>query len=166
MMRVESKSVPHALASFEAVLCDANHAIAVAVPLLVQVRRGPMTIRDLDEIERRVREVRARLSAGQRIGLVAVLEEGVPVASEEVRLRQRRLISAMIDGLDARIAAIVVGAGIGPMLHRTIARGVLFANPRVKIGHTAEEAAAWVAPHLGASPADVTAVVQRTRALR
>lgn len=159
--------MPRALGSFEVVLCDATHAIAVAAPLLVQVRRGDMTAAALEEIERRVREVRGRLATpGQRVGLISVLEAGVRTPSDEVRARQRRLIETSIHGLDARIAAVVLGDGITAMLQRTIARGVLFANPRVRIARAPEEAAAWIGPHLEVPEADVAQVVARTRALR
>jgi len=155
------------LGTFEELYRDADHTMAVAVPLLIQVRRGAMTLGVLDLVERKIQEVRARSAAfGAHIGLVAVLEEGSPVLRDDVRVAQRRVVNGALDGLDARMAVVVIGEGLGSVLQRTLARGVAFASPRVRIVKSTEAAASWIAPHVGASAAEVRGVVDRVRALR
>lgn len=159
--------MPLPLGAFEEVLCEAAHVLIAAPPLLVQVRRGVLTDDALTRIERCARDLRARfMRPGKTLGLVAVLEETAAVVSDEVRARQRRLIEAWLEGVDARIATMVVGDGLTPMLQRTVARGVMFGDPRVRITKTTEESAAWIAPHIGAPTAEVASVVERARALR
>jgi hypothetical protein len=141
--------------------------LVFAAPLLVQVRRGAMTLAALNAIERRVREPRVRIVApGARVALVAVLEEGAPVVRDEVREEQRRVIHGMFDGIDGQIAVIVVGDGLVSTLQRTVARGMAFTTRRTRVVKTPEEAAAWVAPHLGVAAAEVRSVVERARGLR
>jgi hypothetical protein len=155
------------LGTFEELYRDADHTVAVAAPLLVQVRRGAMTFGVLDLVERKIQEVRARSTTfGASIGVVAVLEEGSPVVRDDVRVAQRRVVLGALEGLDARMAVIVVGEGLGSVLQRTVARGVAFASPRVRIVKTTDAAAAWIAPHVGVSAAEVRSVVDRARALR
>ncbi len=150
----------------ETILVSDDHAIAVASPLLVQVRRGVMTVESLAQIERRVREVRARFTAGRRVGMVSLLEPNAAVASNEVRVRQRALIEAMMEGLDARVVVAVMGDGVSSMLQRSVVRGLLFANPRVRVAKSPEDGGAWLAPHLGVTGAQIVSAIQRVRAMR
>ncbi|APR79335.1 Hypothetical protein A7982_04682 [Minicystis rosea] len=156
-----------ALGSFEALYRDADHTLAAATPLLIQVRRGAMTLEALTIIDRRIRELRARtVGPGARVCVVAVLEEGAPVVRDDVRVAQRRVVHSLLEGVDARMAVVVVGDGIGSTLQRTVARGIAFANPRVRIVKAPEEAATWMAPHAGATAAEVRSAVEHARTLR
>lgn len=118
-------------------------------------------------IDQRAREVRARFGApGRKVAVVALLEPDAPVATNEVRAKQKALIAELIAGLSARVVVAVLGEGISPMLQRGVARGLLFANPNVRVTQSPEETAAWLAPHLGVAAAQVVSVIQRTRDLR
>jgi hypothetical protein len=151
----------------EQLFLDADHAVVFANPVVVQVRRGPMTLASLEKIDRAMRDARARhLAPGARTAAIAVLEEGAPVMGDDVRARQRKAVEGQLEGVDARLAVMVVGDGVGAMMQRTVARGVLFANARVKAVKTAAEAAAWVAPHVGAPAAEVAALIDRVRGLK
>lgn len=164
---VESRRLSSELGTYEVILADAEHAIAMAPPFLVQVRRGAMTLETLALIERRVRDVRARFAPrGRRVAIAIVLEEHAPVAKDEVRARQRQVVEALIEGLDARMAAIVVGDGVSSLLQRSVARGLFFANPNIRVMKSPESAAAWLGPHIGVAATDLADVIERTRALR
>lgn len=151
----------------ETVLVSADHVLTIAPPLLVQVRRGPMTLDVLELIEQQARTLRRRFAEPKRrVAFASILEEGAPVASNEVRARQRVLIETLMEGLDARIVVAVMGDGVSSMLQRSVARGLMFAHPRVRVAKSPEDAAAWIAPHLGLACAQVVSAIQRTRDLR
>jgi hypothetical protein len=159
--------VPTPLGAFDAILCEPANVLAAAPPLVVQVRRGVLTDEVLSHLEAVMLDLRGRLlRGGKPMGFVAVLEATAAVANDEVRARQRRVIESWMGGVDARIAAMVVGDGLTPMLQRTVARGVMFGDPRVRVTKTTDEAAAWIAPHLGAATAEVASAIERARALR
>lgn len=156
-----------ALGLFESLIVEPDHVLVAAPPLIVQVRRGTMSLDVLDRIERRAREARLRFTrSGGRIGFVGVLEESAAVMSEEVRVRQRAVLEGAIAGLDTRIAVLVGGSGLTATLQRTLARGLLIADRRVSVVKAADGAAAWIAPHLGVRPVEVASVVERARGLR
>lgn len=83
---VRSALVVVTLGAFDELHHDRDHTVVSAPPLIVQVRRGPMTLGSLSTIDRRIHEARARaVSPGARVALVSVLEEGAPVVGEDVR---------------------------------------------------------------------------------
>jgi hypothetical protein len=155
-----------ALGAINELYRDADHALVFAAPLVVQVRRGGMTLPVLAQMDRRVREIRAAMAPGARVGAAVVIEAGAAVTDDHTRAEQRRVVNALIDGVDARLAIAVLGEGISSMLQRTVARGILFANKRVRVAASPEDAAAWIAPHLELTTATVLRVVEHARSLR
>ena len=159
--------VPAKLAAPEEIYVDRDHAVLWFPPLLVQVRRGPMTRRALDAIDRGLRERRGRsLRPGARVAAVPYLEDAAPVMNDDLRAEQRRVVHAMLEGLDVRLAPVIGGHGVSAMLQRTLVRGISFADRRVRVASSAEEAAAWVAPHLDVPAAEVVEAVKLARERR
>lgn len=159
--------MPAKLSPAEEIYVDRDHAVIWFAPLLVQVRRGPMTAAALQMIERGLRELRGRgLRSGHRVAAVPYLEETAPVMHDELRAEQRRVVHAMLEGLDVRLSPVIGGHGVTALLQRTLVRGITFADRRVRVATGAEEAAAWVAPHLGVPAAEVVDAILRARAAR
>lgn len=155
------------LAAPEEIYVDPDHAVIWCAPLLVQVRRGPMTKAALAAIERGLRDQRGRgLRPGARVAAVPYLEANAPVMHDELRAEQRRVVHAMLEGLDVRLGPVIGGQGVTAMLQRTLVRGISFADRRVRVASNAEEAAAWVAPHLGVAVGEVVDAIQRAREAR
>src|SRR5689334_21234611 len=128
----------------EVVLADADNVFTRDRGLLVQVRRGRLTIPTLDRVEDVVRHLHATWNAP--VGFVAVLEPTAETVSNEVRARQRQIVREA-DRADVRMALLVVGDGLHAKLSRTIARALMIATPRMKCVGDVDGAARWVATH-------------------
>lgn len=147
----------------EVVLADTDNVFLRRGALLVQVRRGTLNLDTLDTIDRAVRRI--LLSWDGPAAFIAVLEPNAPTISSEVRDRQRRIVAQSMKLEHVRMALLVVGGGLNAGLSRSIARALLFRNPRCRVAQDLDDAARWVAGHIGMPLHDVVATVQHSRQL-
>lgn len=150
-------------APLDIVLSEDGNLFARQDRLLVQVRRGRITIEVLDRIGAEVRAMLA--SVRGPTGFVAVLEPTAETVSLAVRERQRLIVKATETQGDVKMALVVVGDGIQASLSRSIARALLHRNHRLKVAHDVDGAAQWVSAHIGIHARDVVAAVQESRRL-
>ena len=130
--------------------------------VMLQVRRGPLTLSMLDKIESFVRSVRAREGGGAYVG---VLEETAEVASGPVRQRQTALYKELLTHERSWAVTIVAAAGPRAALLRTMMRVVAFANPRLAIVDRPIDAGRWLETHLKVPAREIAAYIEwgRTR---
>ncbi len=99
-------------------------------------------------IRRLTQEIR-----GESTGLISVLEEGCPVPSADIRQRQRRLIVESLTELDARLAVVIIGTGVGATLMRSVTRLLVPGRKQIRVTGEPRDAIEWVAPHVAESTA-------------
>jgi hypothetical protein len=146
----------------EILFADRDNVVARRDRLLVQYRRGPLTLEVIDRIGTDASLLRAGL-AGRKTALLAVVAEGAPSNPPEVRERLRELIRSFAEHPGTRIALVIEGDGMSALAMRTITRGVLLGQPRLRAGRTVVEVAPWLAEHLGIAAADVVAIAAQVR---
>ena len=131
--------------------------------VLLQVRRGPLTLPVLDRIESIVRSLRAREGGGAFIG---VLEETADVASGEVRGRQMALFKELLRHPRSFAATVVPNETAKGSLLRTLMRMIAFANPRLGIFGTSIEAGRWLEKRVKLPALELTALIDWGRSRR
>jgi len=131
--------------------------------VFLQVRRGPLTEDVFDRVAAAMRRHRIRVPRGTPHGIVAVIEEGAPIAGEEVRTKQRAAVQDQLKDHAARFATIIVGDGLEASLLRSASRGVVPSHPQLRIVSLPEEAAAWLAPEIGVDPTQLREVIEECR---
>lgn len=130
----------------------------------LQVRRGPLTEEVFDRVAAAIRRHRVRVPRGTAAGVVAVLEEGSSIPTEEVRTKQRAAVQEMLKDPTVRFATIIVGDGLEASLLRSASRGVAPSHPQLRIVSRPEEAAAWLGPEVGVDPVELRRVIEDCRA--
>lgn len=132
--------------------------------LALQVRRGPLTEEVFDRVAAAIRRHRVRVPRGEVHGVVAVIEEGSSIPTEDVRAKQRAAVHEMLKDPTARFATVIVGEGLEASLLRSASRGVAPSHPQLRIASTPSEAATWLGGELGLDPAEVLRVIEDCRA--
>lgn len=150
---------------FEILVQDEGNVVARERNVVVQVRRGVITIPLLDRIESQVRLLRAATSGP--VGAIAVVEEGASLASGEVRMRQAALVRALVADPRTRMASVVLGQSVGTRAVRTVMRVLLMGAPHLHTAASIEDGAAWLAQHVEthSAPEIVRTVARARRAL-
>lgn len=126
---------------------DANTAGVWRKSVLVQARRGALDPRLFLQGEAFLDDARR---SRVPVGMLAVVEAGAPLPSQEVRRQQRALIDRFGAYEQARIAAVVLGDDVGASLARSAARLVGVANPRIERFVEVTPAVSWLAHELSA----------------
>lgn len=148
---------------FELLLADEEIAFASFRNLLIQVRRGELT---LDRFRRITTAV-----SGKRVefrgvgGYVGVLEEGAPVVRGDVRAEQSVFFKRFSSDPRHFFGVVVEGDGVLVHLQRTIMRGLLLANPQARVGSSVREIAPFLAAKVGCASGEVVDAIAETRRL-
>jgi hypothetical protein len=149
--------------AIEILLADHDNVFARHDRLLIQVRRGVLTVDVIERIAIEGNLTRARHS-GRPIALVSVVEASAVMTSAEVRARSRAVIRGFAEHRGTAIALVIEGEGAAPSIVRTMTRALLIGQPQLRTAPTVEGIALWVADHLGIHSADVIESVARVRA--
>ena len=78
-----------------------------------------------------------------------MLEPGAETAPWGVRERQRQLVARVEERSDTRLAAVVLGDSVAASVSRAIGRAMMFRSKRLRVVASINDAAEWVAPHMG-----------------
>ncbi len=96
---------------------------------------------------------------------MALLAEGAPVASAEVRKAQREVIREMLRDERSFVVAVTAGRGTGASLLLAAARLIAPGLSRVRIVSDLGAAASWFAARVGQSEEDLSALAHHVEAL-
>lgn len=138
-----------------------DYFLAAYGSLLLQVRRGPLTLSLLDRVESIVLSVRARQGGGAFIG---VLEDTAEVASGPVRERQTVLFKELLKHERSWAVTLIPGTGARSALLRTTMRIIAFSNPRLAIVNRSADAGQWLEGRLKVPAREVAAYIDWCRA--
>ncbi|MFO0681906.1 MAG: hypothetical protein U0234_07645 [Sandaracinus sp.] len=150
--------------SLEILLRDPGNVFARVDGVLIQVRCGAIGVALIDRISEEVQRL-LRAWGERPSGFIAVLEPTAETVSLAVRERQRRIVRATESQGDVKMAMVVVGDGVAAALSRSIARTIMIRHQKLKVVADVDEAARWVAPHVGAGVAETARAVQTVRRL-
>lgn len=146
-------------AGAEIFIDDGDHFVASYRSVLLQIRRGAMTLPVLEQMESLLRILRAR-QRGKEGALLAVLEESAELSSGPVRARQTALIRELLGHERSWAATIVAGGTAKSALLRTFMRLLALGHPRAGVFGNPREAGAWLEARVnvpGAELADFVA---------
>lgn len=150
----------NAPAVIEVIFRDASNLVGTHGALLIQVRSGHLTRETID----RCLAERARLrDAGHKVPMLAILEEGTPIPSREVRAYQKQVLGADTFD-DGPMAVAILGSSPVTTLLRTAARTNTLVRDRVRITSTLEAACRFLAEHTELSAAELRAAAEEARA--
>ncbi len=113
---------------------------------MVQVRTGELLAEDYAAIMAHVRRVTATRTGN--LAFIGIVEPNAKTVAPEVRAMQREFITEMLERLDARVGAVILGDDIGATMRRTMARMMMPGHGRIRVVATIEEACAFVCPHV------------------
>jgi hypothetical protein len=139
-----------------------GNTLAVNESLMVQVRRGELLAEDYAAIMAHVRRVTAARTGN--LAFIGIVEPDAKTVAPEVRAMQREFITEMLERLDARVGAVILGDDIGATMRRTMARMMIPGHGRIRVVATVEQACAFVCPHVGISVESGLAFVREVQA--
>ncbi len=129
--------------------------------VLIHVRTGEMTSAVLGAFERQLTRLAKRY---QRAGYVGVIEPSAGVPARHVRLEQKALIETQLSRIDARLAVVIIGDGVGAKLSRAVARVLVPHRGAVCVVGTVREACVFLDTHVDdEARAGLHEAVQRAR---
>ena len=134
-------------AGAEIFIDDGDHFVASYKSVLLQIRRGAMTMPVLDQMESLLRILRAR-QRGKEGALLAVLEESAELSSGAVRTRQMSLIRELLTHERSWAATVVAEGTAKGSLLRTFMRLLALGHPRVGVFGSPRDAGAWLEARL------------------
>ena len=148
----------------EVLVRDAGNLVARHRNVLIQVRSGEMTKAILERIESAA--LLARASAGGNVAMVAVIEDGATLASNEIRTAQATVVKRMLRDPRTYFVTVVAGQTIANQAIQTVMRLLLLGVPRLRSVGTVEEAVAWVAASIeGVEVGPLRAAIVEARAM-
>lgn len=148
----------------EIVTTDADNTVGWSANVCVQVRTGKMTLDALQHLESTTRLMRLRTPG--LVGAFAVLEEGAEIMSNEIREKQREVVSGLLADPRSYAVAYIAGSGTKATLLRSITRLLAPKGPRIHNASNISEGASWLAGVLGThTPEEITRIVARVRAV-
>jgi hypothetical protein len=141
---------------------DADNVVAHRDRLLVQYRRGALTVEVIERIATEGSLLRAGFT-GQTTALLAVVAQGAPTNPPDVRERSLEVIRGFAGHPGTRIGIAVEGDDLAAIAMRTVTRGLFLGRPGMRARGTVDELAPWIAEHIGISTAEVISTVERVR---
>jgi hypothetical protein len=148
----------------EVLVRDAGNLVARHRNVLIQVRSGEMTRPILERIESAA--LLARASAGGNVAMLAVIEEGATLASNDVRAAQAAVVKRMLRDPRTYFVTVVAGQTIANQAIQTVMRMLLIGVPRLRSVGTVDEAVTWVIARIdGVEAAPLRAAVAEARAM-
>jgi hypothetical protein len=126
---------------------DAAGTVGTWRGVLLQCRRGALDPRIFPRAEEYARDAQRR---GAPIALLALLEPGAPLPSQELRRAQREQVDRWASYERARIAAVVLGDDVASTLSRSASRMIGVASPRIERFAELPKASTWLAQELTA----------------
>jgi len=124
-----------------------GNVLAMLPNVLVQVRRGALTLQDFGAVVSHARRL-ASTTKGN-LAFIAVVEPMAEAPTSEVRARQKEFIAQMVERLDVRMGVVILGNDIGATMRRTMARVLVPGHGRLRVVATVPEACGFVASHVG-----------------
>lgn len=127
--------------------------------ILLQVRRGPLTMPVLDHLESIIRLARTR-NHHKGGALVGVLEETAELTGGEVRARQAVLFRELLSYERSFAATVVPHDAAKGALLRTFMRMVAFGNPSLGIFANPLEAGRWLEKRVQMPALEISAFIE------
>lgn len=148
----------------EILVSDADNTVGWSGNLCVQVRTGKMTLAALQHLESATRLIRLRTPG--LVGAFAVLEEGAEIMSNDIREKQKEVVTNLLADPRSYACAYIAGSGTKATLLRSITRLITPKGPRIHNASTIEEGTAWLAGVLGThTPSEIARIVAQVRAI-
>jgi hypothetical protein len=122
---------------------DGDNFVASYKSVILQVRRGAMTLPVVEQMGSLLRLLRAR-QRSQAGALLAVLEESAELPTAAVRTRQVALLRELLTHERSWAATVVAEGTAKGALLRTFMRLLALGHPRVGVFATGPEAGAWL----------------------
>ncbi|AKU99651.1 hypothetical protein AKJ09_06315 [Labilithrix luteola] len=146
-------------AAVETFIDNGDLFVASYKSVLLQVRRGPLTMQALDHLESIIHLARTRNQhkGGAYLG---VLEESAELTGGDVRARQTVLFRKMLSYDRSYAATVVLTSATKGALLRTFMRMVAFGNPQLGIFGNALEAGRWLEKRVEMPALETTALVE------
>jgi hypothetical protein len=152
------------MSELEVLVRDAGNLVARHRNVLIQVRSGEMTEAILARIESAA--LLARASAGGNVAMLAVIEDGATLASNEVRKAQATVVRRMLRDPRTYFVTVVAGQTVANQAIQTVMRLLLLNVPRLRSVGTVDEAIAWVIERVeGTETAPLRAAIAEARAM-
>lgn len=124
---------------------DADGTVGTWRGVLLQCRRGALDPRIFARADEYARDAQRR---GASIALLALLEPGAPLPSQELRRAQREQVDRWSSYDKARIAAVILGDDVASTLSRSASRMIGVASPRIERFSELPRASTWLAQEL------------------
>ena len=124
-----------------------GNVLATLPSVLVQVRRGAMTLQDYGALVAHARRLVGTTKGN--MAFIAVIEPEAESPSPEVRARQKEFIGQVVERLDVRMGVVILGNDISATMRRTMARVLVPGHGRLRVVATVPEACGFVAAHVG-----------------
>jgi hypothetical protein len=143
-------------------ISNADHGIALVGNVLVQVRRGPLTLELLESVAGWGRA--ARLKQGGSLGLLGVIEEQAAMTTAPVRSKQNEIARSLLVDPRTRVAIVYVGDGAVAMMKRTIGRLIAGSiTGQRRVFDDIPPAIAWMAAELSTDAVAIKATLDHLR---
>lgn len=124
-----------------------GNVLATLPNVLVQVRRGALTLQDYGALVSHARRL-VSITKGN-MAFIAIIEPEAESPAAEVRARQKEFIGQMVERIDVRMGVVILGNDIGATMRRTMARVLVPGHGRLRVVATIPEACGFVASHVG-----------------
>ncbi len=124
-----------------------GNVLATLPNVLIQVRRGALTLQDFGAVVSHARRLVSTTKGN--MAFIAVIEPEAEAPSAEVRARQKEFIALMVERIDVRMGVVILGNDIGATMRRTMARVLVPGHGRLRVVATIPEACGFVASHVG-----------------
>ena len=124
-----------------------GNVLATLPNVLVQVRRGALTLQDYSALASHARRLVGATKGN--MAFIAIVETEAESPTAEVRARQKEFIGQMVERVDARMGVVILGNDIGATMRRTMARVLVPGHGRLRVVATVPEACGFVAAHVG-----------------
>lgn len=145
-------------AATEVFIDDGDIFVASYKNVILQIRRGAMTLAALEQMESLVRLLRAR-QRGRDGALIAVLEESAELPTGVVRTRQMAIVRELLAHERSWAATVVADGTVKSALLRTFMRLLALGHPRVGVFATALDAGTWLEKHVHLPSGEVISLV-------
>jgi hypothetical protein len=126
--------------------------------VILQIRRGVMTLAALEQVVSIVRLARARLR-GKGGALIGVIEESAELSSGAVRARQKELLRNLLEHERSWAATIVDQSTVKGALLRTSLRLLVLGHARTGVFGTPLDAGTWLASRVNLPAAELASLV-------
>ncbi|MEW5850979.1 MAG: hypothetical protein AB2A00_19490 [Myxococcota bacterium] len=141
---------------------DSGNTVVRWRSVMVQVRRGALSMEGVEGIGRAAQAARAAMSG--KMGALLILETTAEVPTPDVRDRQRDVLKSLMADERLHISSAVLGEGIAASMRRTVVRAIITGNPRVKVFSSVDDAVKHLAGTLGLPAAELGVVAEKVRA--